>query len=40
VRSVISGKELGVKGNAEWARGVGVKFAGPVEVVEVTAVKA
>jgi alpha-galactosidase len=41
VRSVISGKELGVFDNSDWIRGVAIKFPGaePVEVLEVTAVK-
>jgi alpha-galactosidase len=38
VRSVMSGKELGVFDRADWVRGVPVKFAGsdPVEILEVT----
>jgi alpha-galactosidase len=40
VRSVISGKELGVFAHSDWVHGVAVKFAGtePVEVLEVNAI--
>ena len=38
LRSIISGKELGVFDNSDWIRGVAIKFPGaePVEVLEVT----
>ena len=41
LRSVISGKELGILDKSDWARGVAVKFpdAEPVEVLEVIAVR-
>lgn len=39
LRSVISGKELGVYANADWARGVAIEFPGSVEVLEVTSMK-
>jgi alpha-galactosidase len=40
LRSVITGKDLGVFGKAEWTRGIAVKFpdSEPVEVLEVTSV--
>ena len=40
VRSVIMGKELGVFGKADWARGIPIRFSGPdtADVLEVTPV--
>ena len=39
LRSVISGKELGVFGLSEWARGIPITFSAmPVEILEVTSV--
>jgi hypothetical protein len=40
VRSMITGQEVGVFGNSDWAHGVTIKFpdSSPVEVVEVSSV--
>ena len=40
LRSVITGKDLGVFGNSDWFHGIEIKFADqePVEILEVTAV--
>jgi predicted RNA-binding protein (virulence factor B family) len=40
VRSVLTGKELGVFADSDWAHGIPIKFsdAVPVEVLEVTAI--
>jgi len=40
LRSVITGKDLGVFGNSDWTRGVAIAFpeSSPVEVIEVSAV--
>lgn len=40
VRSVLSGKELGIFADSDWVRGVTIKFSDtvPVEVLEVTAI--
>jgi hypothetical protein len=39
LRSVITGKDLGVFGNSDWIHGIEIKIADkePVEVLEVTA---
>jgi hypothetical protein len=41
VRSVVTGKELGVFTKADWVRGVKVEFAGAgaTEILEVTAIQ-
>jgi len=41
VRSVLSGKELGVFADSDWSRGVAVKFsdAVPLEILEVSSIK-
>jgi hypothetical protein len=40
LRSIITGKDLGVFGNPDWVRGIPIKFpdSEPVDVLEVTPV--